>query len=148
MVSERAFAVEDLSCAPLFVVVAEDEQTTAKIYEECKQRAIPVNAVDMPAYCDLIFPSLFTTENLCIGISSGGKSPTATLHFKDEIKNLVPSGIDQIIDWMVDARERLKTILPKEHLSVALRELFGVSVKNNRPPTADEFAKTIERLKC
>lgn len=121
---EREFCTEDLECSPAFVVIAEDEKKTAFIYEECKKRSIPVNAVDMPRYCDIIFPSVIATEHLCIGISSGGLSPIATVVLKEEIEKLIPDDVDTILERMLELREEIKRALPPEKRKNALRAAF------------------------
>lgn len=44
------------------------------IYEECKERKIPVNIASDQSLCDFYFPALAEWENVVIGISSNGKN--------------------------------------------------------------------------
>lgn len=143
ILEERAFAESDLDRCPPFVIIAEDEEKTAGIYEACRKRHIPVNAVDQPKYCDIIFPSVVSTEHLCIGISSGGISPTATVEFKERIEQMIPENMDGILEWMWELRNDINANLPKEKRKRALRRAFQKAVERNRPLTDEELKKDI-----
>lgn len=143
---ERAFTESDLDRHPPFVIIAEDEEKTARIYEACRQKHIPVNAVDQPKYCDIIFPSIVSTEHLCIGISSGGISPTATVEFKERIEEMIPENIDDILEWMWELRNYINTNLPKEKRKRTLREAFRKAVEYNRPLTPEELHTEILKM--
>ena len=116
----------------MFVIIAEDEKTTAEIYAECNHRHIPVNAVDRLEYCDIIFPSVTASENLCIGISSGGLSPTATVEFKERFENQIPENTDEIIEWMPSVKAYVKQTVNASTQKQALREIFKEAIDKNR----------------
>ena len=143
ILEERAFSESDLDRCPPFVIIAEDEEKTAKIYEACQKRHIPVNAVDQPKYCDIIFPSVVSTEHLCIGISSGGISPTATVEFKEKIERMIPENMDDILEWMGELRIYINANLPKEKRKRALREAFRKALERNRPLSSEELQTEI-----
>jgi siroheme synthase-like protein len=138
-IEERAFREEDLDTAPAFVVIAEDEETTAKIYAVCQKRHIPVNAVDMPKYCDIIFPSVISTKHLCVGISSGGISPTATVEFKSRIEELLPENLDEILEWMPCAKAYVTDRCEKSVRNAILRQVFREALSLNRPLAESEI---------
>ena len=129
---EQKFCKSDLDINPLFVIIAEDEKTTAEIYAECNHRHIPVNAVDRLEYCDIIFPSVTASENLCIGISSGGLSPTATVEFKERFENQIPENTDEIIEWMPSVKAYVKQTVNASTQKQALREIFKEAIDKNR----------------
>ncbi len=143
ILEERAFSENDLDQFPPFVIIAENEEKTAGIYHACRERHIPVNAVDQPKYCDIIFPSIVSTEHLCIGISSGGISPTATVEFKDRIERMVPENMDDILEWMGELRNDINAKLPKENRKRALRKAFQKAAERNRPLTSEELQSEI-----
>ena len=146
ILEKRAFSETDLERFPPFVIIAEDEEKTSRIYAACQKRHIPVNAVDQPKYCDIIFPSIVSTEHLCIGISSGGVSPTATVEFKERIEEMIPENIDDILEWMWELRNYINTNLPKEKRKRTLREAFRKAVEYNRPLTPEELQNEIFKM--
>lgn len=128
-----------LDSHPFLVITTLCEERTALIYEECQKRHIPVNAVDMPRWCDVIFPSVIAKEHLCIGISSGGISPTAAVEFKSRIERLIPDETDEILQWMPIAKARLKQRCEGAVLRAALRKALCLALERGEPLTDGEL---------
>ena len=105
----RAFADSDLSPAPDFVIAATgDRALDRRIAALCRARRILVNVVDDPAACGFYFPALVQRGRLCIGISTGGASPTAAAWLRQKIEALLPPGFDGILDRLASRREAVK----------------------------------------
>ena len=105
----RAFADSDLSPAPDFVIAATgDRALDRRIAALCHARRILVNVVDDPAACGFYFPALVQRGRLCIGISTGGASPTAAAWLRQKIEALLPPGFDGILDRLASRREAVK----------------------------------------
>ena len=105
----RAFADSDLSPAPDFVIAATgDRALDRRIAALCRSRRILVNVVDDPAACGFYFPALVQRGRLCIGISTGGASPTAAAWLRQKIEALLPPGFDGILDRLAARREAVK----------------------------------------
>ena len=105
----RAFADSDLSPAPDFVIAATgDRALDRRIAALCRARRILVNVVDDPAACGFYFPALVQRGRLCIGISTGGASPTAAVWLRQKIEALLPPGFDGILDRLAARREAVK----------------------------------------
>ena len=130
---ERPFCAGDLEPAPAFVVVAEEPGLSEQIAALCRARHIPVNAVDLPELCDFIFPSLVCTQQLCVGVSTGGASPTAAIYLKEQIGDLLPSHIDEILQWLPQARQTVKHRLPEAEVRRTLRALVERAFAEDRP---------------
>ena len=105
----RAFADSDLSPAPDFVIAATGNRALdRRIAALCRTRRILVNVVDDPAACGFYFPALVQRGRLCIGISTGGASPTAAAWLRQKIEALLPPGFDGILDRLAARREAVK----------------------------------------
>lgn len=105
----RAFADSDLSPAPDFVIAATgDRALDRRIAALCRARRILVNVVDDPAACGFYFPALVQRGRLCIGISTGGASPTAAAWLRQKIEALLPPGFDGILGRLAARREAVK----------------------------------------
>lgn len=135
---ERPFRASDLKAHPVFVVAAEEERRCREIVQCCRERHIPVNAVDLPQLCDFYFPVLLTTRELCIGISTGGRSPTAGLHLRRRIREQIPDSIDELLPWLWELREELSRIMEKPARNQALREIVEKAFAEDRLLTAEE----------
>lgn len=143
IIEERQFLPDDLINDPAFVIAAEEYDENRRIAEQCRKRHIPVNVVDTPSLCDFIFPAIISTGQLCIGISTGGTSPTAAINLKQQISEIVPSNIDDILTWMISAREIVKGELPKEKQNKALQTIVKIAFSENRPLNDKEVRKII-----
>lgn len=139
-IEEREHCAADLEPPITLAILAEDRELNAALRTECKARNIPVNAVDMPELCDAIFPAVIATENLCIGVSSGGASPTAAIEVKRRIEELIPDGVDGIIEWMIPTREWVRENFPSDKRNLVLRCIFSEAFEKNRPLTEEELA--------
>ena len=145
-IHERPFSQKDLECAPAFVVAAEEYCECKRISDICKKYNIPVNTVDIPTLCDFIFPSIIATEQLCIGISTGGASPTAAIKLKQQITELIPSSIDEILSWMLPARELVKKALPKDKQKRALQLIVQKAFSEDRVLEDEELTNIIRSV--
>ncbi|MDD6276207.1 MAG: bifunctional precorrin-2 dehydrogenase/sirohydrochlorin ferrochelatase [Clostridia bacterium] len=143
-VENRRFCEEDLDSFPVFVVAAENREKNEFIARLCKARHIPVNAVDMQDLCDIIFPSVILRENLCIGISTGGASPAASVAIKNAVESNLPDQIDGILDWLCEKRAFIRSeISDKNRQRYILCEAAKKTVKLGRPLTDNEFDEII-----
>ena len=66
----------DAACFPdsvqLVLSASDDPGVNEAVFSDCRRRGIPVNCADKKEHCDFYFPALVRSEDLVIGISSGG----------------------------------------------------------------------------
>lgn len=140
LTEKRKLAKEDLLSCPAFVIAAEDTEENRRIAGLCRELHIPVNAVDQPGDCDFIFPSMFVTEHLCVGVSTGGVSPTGAVCLRNRFTEIIPDDIDKILLWIRDFKEELKAAqTPKNNLNAILRIVMNEAVGRGRILTEQEL---------
>lgn len=67
------------------LAVTDDDSVNEGIYRECRHREIPVNVASDQTKCDFYFPAVIETEDVTVGVTSGGRN-----HKKvSEIANLI-----------------------------------------------------------
>ena len=139
-ITERCFREDDLNPEPDFVVIAtEDESENRQIFEMCRKRKIPVNAVDDIEHCSYIFPALILRGDLSVGISTGGAGPAVCGEIKRQLEELLPENIDEILTWLKYLRPALKKRFPNEKTrSDVYRKLYLECAGCNRPLTEEE----------
>ena len=139
----RAFADSDLSPAPDFVIAATgDRALDRRIAELCRTRRILVNVVDDPAACGFYFPALVQRGRLCIGISTGGASPTAAAWLRQKIEALLPPGFDGILDRLAARREAVKAEGGSEaKRAERLQQAFALELAAAEAPHAPAAAR-------
>lgn len=139
----RAFADSDFSPAPDFVIAATgDRALDRRIAALCRARRILVNVVDDPAACGFYFPALVQRGRLCIGISTGGASPTAAAWLRQKIEALLPPGFDGILDRLAARREAVKAEGGSEaKRAERLQQAFALELAAAEAPHAPAAAR-------
>lgn len=144
----HSFSEADLVPVPYFVIVAlEDKEESHTIATLCRERGILVNVVDEPAYCDFYFPSLITRGKCSIGISTSGASPAIASVLREQIEEIVPEHMEEIMDWLQEKRPQLKLLFLKEKVrKQVLKTLYLTCVEKNRLLTQKEYEELIALL--
>jgi siroheme synthase-like protein len=75
----------------LVIATTDDAGVNRKIYDDCKKLGIPVNVVDQPDLCTVIFPSVIRRGPITISVSSGGKIPYLTKELRKELEIFLAS---------------------------------------------------------
>lgn len=139
-VHNKAFSKDDFSLEPVFVIASDTKEENKRIAELCRDAHILCNAVDQPEDCDFYFPSYYATKNLCVAVGTGGKSPTAAIKIKNEIKDILPSSIDEILDNAIKLREELKEhIKDKKTAKRVLKKIIEKEIDEDRVLTRREI---------
>ena len=93
----------------IVIVAVDDISLQKEIYEESKNYKLLFNAVDLPKYCDFIFPSYIKQGDLTIAVSTSGASPAFAKQLRIYLQNILPKNLN---DFLQEMREYRKT-LPK-----------------------------------
>ena len=89
-VSRRGFRAGDLEGAWLVISATDDQEVQEMVVEEAGRRRIFCNVVDMPDKCSFIVPSLVRRGDLCIAISTAGRSPAVAKRLRREMEEAYP----------------------------------------------------------
>lgn len=142
---KRRFVEKDLDSFPIFLVAAEGRDENERIAGICRTRHIPVNAVDMQDICDFIFPAMVPSSQMCIAISTGGLSPAFAVELKKRIHKCLPDDIDDILLWMNEIREKIRSQIPdKEKQKYILRRIAEETFEKGRRLTEEEWKEWME----
>jgi len=137
---KHCFSASDLRPRPALVIAAtNDRGTNRHISLLCQKRHIPVNVADDPALCSFLFPALVRQGDFSAGICTGGASPVAAAYFKERLRELLPEGLDRILDWLASLRPAMKNAIPGQHnRSEVFRRLLDASLAKGEPLTQEE----------
>ncbi len=123
---KRGFEDKDIQEADFVIAATSDEVLNRHISVFCRSQKIPVNVVDVQEECSFIFPALIKEEDIVVGISTGGSSPTIAQYLKKRFKEAIPSGFGMLAGQLGTYRELVKEKVP----SLAVRtEIFKTMVK-------------------
>ena len=130
----RPFSPQDVENQAFVVAATDDRRVNRQIAELCRQRRIPVNAVDDRESCTFLFPALVRRGTLSVGISTGGASPTAAVWLKEQIADLLPENTEELLAWLDSLRDRIRREIPREaDRAGVFRELFARCMAQGAP---------------
>ncbi len=70
----------------LVIATTDDPPVNKQIFRDCNSRGVPVNVVDQPELCSVIFPSIIRRGFITTAISSGGKAPFLTKELRKRME--------------------------------------------------------------
>ena len=142
----RAFCSDDLTGADFVIAASDDREVNRTVAALCRERGIPVNAVDDKQACTFLFPALVRRGELSVGISTGGSSPTAAVWLKEQISALLPPRLDEILLWLEEQRPRIKARCPEEAVRSRLfTRMFQACLEQGAPLTDAQLADLLEQ---
>lgn len=142
----REFMESDLEGVDFVVAATSDEKVNRRVSALCREKGIPVNAVDMQEECTFIFPALIKEKEIVVGISTGGSSPTIAQYLKENFKKAIPKGFGELSRQLKAYRETVKDQVDSPSLR---KEIFQAMVEEGIQRggtlTEEEAKELIER---
>lgn len=141
-ISTEEFRETHLSPAPAMAILCDRHHPrNPEIAALCRERHIPVNAVDDPPLCDFQFPALIRRGPLTVAFSTDGKAPAAGRLLREEMERQLPDQTEEILLWSAELTVRLRSAIPgyrerAELLNRVLRRAFALG----RPLTEEELS--------
>lgn len=105
---ERPFAEDDIADAVLVVAATNDDTLNAQVSQLAQAANIPVNVVDSPGLCTVVFPSIVDRSPVQIAISSGGNAPVLARMLRTRLEALIPSGYGKLAALAGKYRDKVK----------------------------------------
>ena len=108
----RGYETRDLQGVCLVIAATDDEPLNARISEDCKGLGIPVNVVDAPALCSVIFPAIVDRSPLIVAVTSGGDAPVLARLIRAKIETWIPATYGQLAGLAKKFRAQVKGLFP------------------------------------
>ncbi|MEE4465337.1 SAM-dependent methyltransferase, partial [Azotobacter chroococcum] len=108
----------------LAIAATDDQALNAQVSRDAHGRGVPVNVVDSPALCSVIFPAIVDRSPLLVAVSSGGDAPVLARLMRARIETWIPASYGQLAGLAKKFREQVKRLLP----SVQQRRVFWEEV--------------------
>ena len=93
---ERGYQESDLDGCALVIAATDDEPLNARVSRDAGMRSLPVNVVDAPALCSVIFPAIVDRSPLMVAVSSGGDAPVLTRLMRARLETLIPAAYGRL----------------------------------------------------
>ncbi|AYC33092.1 uroporphyrinogen-III C-methyltransferase [Pseudomonas cavernae] len=120
----RGYRESDLAGCVLVIAATDDQPLNAQVSEDAKARGLPVNVVDAPALCTVIFPAIVDRSPLIVAVSSGGDAPVLARLIRAKIETWIPAAYGQLAGLAKRFRTQVKALLP----NVQQRRVFWEEV--------------------
>ncbi len=121
---EGAYEPADLDEAVLAIAATDEESVNAAVSHDARQRTIPVNVVDAPALCSVIFPAIVDRSPLVVAVSSGGDAPVLARLVRARLESWLPAAYGELAGLARSFRQRVKDAFA----SVQQRRVFWEEV--------------------
>ncbi|WP_152224060.1 siroheme synthase CysG [Pseudomonas sp. SCB32] len=108
----RPYLQSDLQECVLVIAATDDESLNAQVSRDANERGVPVNVVDAPALCSVIFPAIVDRSPLVVAVSSGGDAPVLARLLRAKLETWIPATYGQLAGLASRFRERVKQRLP------------------------------------
>jgi uroporphyrin-III C-methyltransferase/precorrin-2 dehydrogenase/sirohydrochlorin ferrochelatase len=108
----RGYQTEDLDGCVLIIAATDDEPLNAQVSRDARARGVPVNVVDAPALCSVIFPAIVDRSPLVIAVSSGGDAPVLARLIRARLETWIPSTYGQLAGLAARFRHQVKGLFP------------------------------------
>lgn len=108
----RGYEPGDLDGCVLVIAATDDEPLNAQVSKDARQRGMPVNVVDAPALCSVIFPAIVDRSPLVIAVSSGGDAPVLARLIRAKLETWIPSTYGQLAGLAARFRHQVKQLYP------------------------------------
>ncbi|MGA6097665.1 siroheme synthase CysG [Stutzerimonas marianensis] len=108
----RGYAPEDMNGCVLAIAATDDEALNERVSQDARVRGLPVNVVDSPQLCSVIFPAIVDRSPLVIAVSSGGDAPVLARLIRARIETWIPAVYGQLAGLAKRFRAQVKASLP------------------------------------
>ena len=110
----RLYQRDDLTGASLVIAATDDPAVNKQVSEHARAQFTPVNVVDSPDLCTVIFPSIVDRSPVQIAIGTNGTAPVLARMLRTQLEALLPGGLGQLADLAGRLRSKVKVNIPGE----------------------------------
>ncbi|QXH53590.1 siroheme synthase CysG [Pseudomonas fakonensis] len=108
----RGYAQADLAGCRLVIAATDDPGLNAQVSADAQALSVPVNVVDAPALCTVIFPAIVDRSPLVVAVSSGGDAPVLARLIRAKLEAWIPSAYGELAGLAARFRDKVKALYP------------------------------------
>ncbi|OEC35947.1 uroporphyrin-III C-methyltransferase / precorrin-2 dehydrogenase / sirohydrochlorin ferrochelatase [Pseudomonas cuatrocienegasensis] len=108
----RDYLDDDILGVCLIIAATDDEPLNARISAQAQHLGMPVNVVDAPALCSVIFPAIVDRSPLIVAVTSGGDAPVLARLIRAKIETWIPATYGQLAGLAKRFRAQVKALFP------------------------------------
>ncbi|HDS1817336.1 MAG: siroheme synthase CysG [Pseudomonas sp.] len=108
----RGYQAADLVGCRLVIAATDDTGLNAQVSADAQALNLPVNVVDAPALCTVIFPAIVDRSPLVVAVSSGGDAPVLARLIRAKLEAWIPSAYGELAGLAARFRHQVKRLYP------------------------------------
>ncbi|MDD2092353.1 siroheme synthase CysG [Pseudomonas guariconensis] len=108
----RGYQPGDLVGCRLVIAATDDSVLNAQVSADAQARSLPVNVVDAPALCTVIFPAIVDRSPLVVAVSSGGDAPVLARLIRARLEAWIPAAYGELAGLAARFRDKVKALYP------------------------------------
>ena len=105
---DRGYDRQDLQGCVLAIAATDDEPLNATVSQHANALGVPVNVVDSPQLCSVIFPAIVDRWPLGGAVASGGDAPVLARLIRARIETWIPAAYGQLAGLAKQFRAQVK----------------------------------------
>jgi siroheme synthase-like protein len=117
---KRKYESGEAGSYQLVISATNDSKVNEKIYQDAVSKCVPVNVVDVPQYCDFLFPAVFRRDCLSVAVTTDSKAPFLSAHLR------------MILEGMFDEKWEKIGKYAREFRVMAMERWSGDRIKKNQ----------------
>jgi len=98
----------------LVISASDDNTVNEQVSRDCRGAGVPVNVVDNPPLCDVIFPAVLKRDCLSITVSTDGKAPFMAGYLRLILEDIFPTRWSKIARLAADFRKKVHKRWPDD----------------------------------
>jgi siroheme synthase-like protein len=106
--TERPYQTSDLDGRDIVISAVDSGAVSEYIRQDARDRGILINVADTPQLCDFYLGSVVRKGNLKIAISTNGSSPTIAKRLREEISEMIPDEMENVLKNMKIIRQGIQ----------------------------------------
>ncbi|MFV3406372.1 MULTISPECIES: siroheme synthase CysG [Pseudomonas] len=108
----RGYQSSDVAGCRLVIAATDDPALNALVSADAQALSVPVNVVDAPALCTVIFPAIVDRSPLVVAVSSGGDAPVLARLIRAKLEAWIPAAYGELAGLAARFREKVKGLYP------------------------------------
>jgi len=133
-----------LNDVSLIIAATDDPALNHRVSQAARARGLLVNAVDQPADCTFIVPSIVQRGDLLVAISTSGKSPALSKKIRKKLEAAFGDEYAEFLALMGKVREAILAMgLPQRENSRIFHEIVDSDMIDALAHKDDEAARAI-----
>jgi len=109
VIEQRRFEDRDIAGQVLIIAATSDAALNRRISNLAQKKCIPVNVVDAPELCTVVFPSIIDRSPVQIAISTGGSAPVLARLMRARLESLLPAAYGKLAILSQKYRAKVRT---------------------------------------